>query len=98
MAYTTVDQQYAWDSWVVPVLGGESQLLLRNASGLIWTGPRQVLFSEMRQAPHMGIVATAESRIGQRDVYLPEHQHCMAHRSYLPPAGKWVLLMVMDHD
>jgi hypothetical protein len=53
------------------VLGGEPQLLLKNASGLVWTGPRQVMFSEMKKGVHMGIVAAAESRVGARDVYLP---------------------------
>jgi hypothetical protein len=71
IAYTTVSTGFKWDTWVVPKLGGEPQLWLRNASGLVWTGPRQVLFSEMRKAPHMGIVAAEESRIGERDVYLP---------------------------
>ena len=40
--------QLNWDTWMVPAQGGEPQLWLRNASGLTWTGPRQVLFSEMR--------------------------------------------------
>ena len=53
VAYTTVDPQFHWDTWVVPTLGGEPQPLLRNASGLVWTGPRQVLFSEIKMgAPH----------------------------------------------
>jgi len=46
----------------------------------------------------MGIVEAEESRIGQRNVYLPEDQYGMAHRSYLSPDGKWVLLVEMDHD
>jgi eukaryotic-like serine/threonine-protein kinase len=98
IAYTTVDGQFNWDTWVVPVLGGESQLMLRNASGLTWTGPRQVMFSEIKQVPYMGIVAAEESRIGQRNVYLPADEHAMAHRSFLSPDGKWVLLVEMDHD
>ena len=64
IAYTTVDPEFGWDTWVVPTLGGEPQRWLRNASGLIWTGPRQVLFSEIKKGPHMGIVAAEESRIG----------------------------------
>jgi hypothetical protein len=72
--------------------------MLRNASGLVWTGPRQVLFSEIKTGVHMGIVAAEESRIGARDVYLPETEPAMAHRSYLSPDGKWVLLVEMDQD
>jgi len=98
IAYTTVDPQFHWDTWVVPTLGGEPQPLLRNASGLVWTGPRQVLFSEIKMGVHMGIVAAEESRIGTRDVYVPEDEPAMAHRSYLSPDGKWVLLVEMDQD
>ena len=53
IAYTTMDSQFHWDTSVVPTLGGEPQPLLRNASGLIWTGPGQVLFSEIKMGtPH----------------------------------------------
>jgi eukaryotic-like serine/threonine-protein kinase len=98
VAYTTVDSQFHWDTWTVPTLGGEPQLLLRNASGLVWTGPRQVLFSEIKMGVHMGIVASDESRTGARDVYLPNDEPGMAHRSYLSPNGKWALLVEMDQD
>jgi DNA-binding winged helix-turn-helix (wHTH) protein/Tol biopolymer transport system component len=99
VAYTTVDPQtFAWDTWVVPTLGGEPQPLLRNASGLVWTGPRQVLFSEIKTGVHMGIVAAEENRLGARDVYVPTDEPAMAHRSYLSPDGKWVLLAEMDKD
>lgn len=85
IAYTTVDPQLDWDTWVVPTLGGEPQPWLRNASGLVWTGPRQVMFSKIRKSPHMGIVAAEESRIGERDVYVPAEEPGMAHRSYPSP-------------
>jgi eukaryotic-like serine/threonine-protein kinase len=98
VAYTTVDPQFHWDTWVVPTLGGEPQPLLRNASGLVWTGPRQVLFSEIKMGLHMGIVAAEESRIGARDIYLPKDEPAMAHHSDLSPDGKWTLLVEMDHD
>ena len=98
IAYTTVDPQFHWDTWVVPTLGGNPQPLLRNASGLIWTGPHRVLFSEIKTGLHMGIVASEENRLGERSVYLPEYEPSMAHRSYLSPNEKWVLLVEMDHD
>src|ERR1700747_365537 len=90
--------EFAGDRWVAPPLGGEPQPLLRNASGLVWTGPRHVLFSEIKTGVHMGIVAAEESRIGARQVYLPADEPDMAHRSYLSPDGKWVLLVEMDQD
>jgi eukaryotic-like serine/threonine-protein kinase len=98
IAYTTVDGEFRWDTWAVPVLGGEPQLLLRNASGLVWTGPRNVLFSEMRMGNHMAVVTAEESRVAQRDIYIPADEPAMAHRSYLSPDGKWVLLVEMDID
>jgi serine/threonine protein kinase len=98
IAYTTLNPRWGWDTWVVPVLGGEPQPLLRNASGLLWTGPRQVLFSELKMGVHMGLVTAEESRIGARDIYLPADEPAMAHRSYLSPDGKWVLVVEMDQD
>ena len=46
---------------MVPVRGGEPQLLLKNASGLVWTGPRRVMFSEMKKGVRMGIVAAGRT-------------------------------------
>src|SRR5262249_24092466 len=99
IAYTTyLAGGFAWNTWVVPVLGGEPQEWMKNASGLIWTGPRRLLFSQIKMGLHMGVVAASESRIAQRDVYLPMAEPSMAHRSYLSPDGKWVLLVEMDED
>ena len=98
IAYTTVNSDFQWDTWTVPVLGGEPQMMLKNASGLVWTGPRQLMFSEIRMGVHMAVVAAEESRIGQRDVYVPPNEPDMAHRSWLSPDGKWVLLVEMDID
>jgi Tol biopolymer transport system component len=98
IAYTVVGPRFLWDTWVVPVLGGAPQLWLKNASGLVWTGPQQVMFAEIKQSPHMGIVAADERRIGQKDVYLPTHEHAMAHFSYPSPNGGWLLVVEMDGD
>jgi serine/threonine protein kinase len=98
VAYTTVDSAFHWDTWVVPVRGGKPQLLLKNASGLEWCGRGQILFSEIKKGVHMGIVAGGEDRTGARDIYLPADDAAMAHRSYLSPDGKWVLLVQMDGD
>lgn len=99
IAYTTyMNQDFSWDTWTVPVLGGEPRLWLKNASGLTWTGSQQLLFSEIKMGLHMGIVASAENRTGARDVYLPAGEACMAHRSYLSPNGKSVLVVEMDED
>ena len=95
LAYGTVEP---WDIWVVPVLGGEPQLMLRNASGLSWTDTQHVLFSEMGAVGvHMFIVTATESRANERNVYVPSRDRGMAHRSYLSPDGKWVLTAEMDN-
>jgi Tol biopolymer transport system component len=96
IVYTSINERFEWDTWTVPVGGGEAKPWLRNASGLAWIDSRRVLFSEMRRPPHMGIVAAEESRIGQYDVYLPPHVQGMAHLSYASPDGRWVLLVEMD--
>jgi len=55
------------------------------------------LFSEIKKGIHMAIVTATESRAGARDIYVPAHERSMAHRSYLSPDGKWVLLAEMDN-
>ncbi len=92
IAYTTVDGQFHWDTWIVPTQGGEPELWLPNATSLTWTGPRQLLFSEKRSSGAIGLVTAQEGRIGQRDVYIPMHDRGMTQRSLVSPDGKWVLL------
>ncbi len=98
IAYTAVDPQFHWDTWLVPAQGGEPHQWLRNASGLTWTNPGQVLFSKIKEGAHMAIVAAGENGTGARDIYIPPTQRGMAHRSYLSPDRKWVLLAEMDRD
>ena len=97
IAYTVVDQKFGWDTWVVPVLGGEPRRMLPNASGLTWTDAGHVLFSEIKTGVHMGLVTSEESRAQARAIYWPPHERGMAHRSYLSPDGKWVLVVEMDN-
>jgi hypothetical protein len=98
IAFTTQDPKFHWDTSVVSVAGGGSQPWLRNASGLTWTGPRTVLFSEIKTGLHMGLVATDDTRGHARDVYWPTNERAMAHRSYLSPDGRWVLFVEMNKD
>ena len=89
-----------WDTWVVPVLGGEPRLFLANAEGLTWiearAGQPRLLFSEMTgRGQQMGIVTSTESRAQQRTVYMPPEESGMAHRSHLSPDGKQLLLIEM---
>lgn len=97
IAYTALAGTFSWDTWVVPVLGGRSQLWLPNASGLVWTDPQHVMFSEINSGEHMAIASSTESRIQSRTIYIPPHERGMAHRSYVSPDRKWVLLAEMDN-
>jgi hypothetical protein len=85
-----------WDTWIVSVLGGEPRLLLPNGSGLTWIDPRHMLFSEIKGRRHMVIVTSMENRAAERDVYLTPGEGSMAHRSYLSPDGKRVLVVWMN--
>jgi Tol biopolymer transport system component/tRNA A-37 threonylcarbamoyl transferase component Bud32 len=95
IAYTVPGR--IWDTWAVPVLGGEPRLWLPNASGLVWIDKSKLLFSEIKdQYLHMAIVTADESRAGSRDLYVPPHERGMAHRSYPSPDGKRMLVVEMD--
>lgn len=102
IAYAALKPGSGWDTWVVPVLGGQARFFLANASGLTWidAGPRhsRLLFSELTGRAHqMAIVTSTESRAQHRTVYMPPTEMGMAHRSYLSPDRKHVLLAEMDH-
>jgi len=57
LAFTMTEARRGqWNTWTVPVTGGEPQLLLANAAGLTWIGDRRFLFSEIKTGMHMGIV------------------------------------------
>ena len=96
VAYTNRDRVSGeWDTWVVPVLGGQPVRLLPNASGLTWIADNQVLFSEIMSGLHMGIVTATDSRAAWREIYLPPDEHGMAHHSYLSPDRRSVLVVEM---
>jgi serine/threonine protein kinase/Tol biopolymer transport system component len=89
------------DTWTAPVLGGEPSRMLVNASGLTWIhdslGGRGVLFSSIvNEGIHMGVFTSTESRSNERQIYLPADVNGMAHRSFLSPDGRSVLLVEMD--
>jgi Tol biopolymer transport system component len=72
--------------------------MLPNGSGLTWIDAQHLLFSEIKQGRHMAIVTSMENRNAERDVYLPPGEASMAHRSYVSPDGKWVLVVWMGPD
>jgi eukaryotic-like serine/threonine-protein kinase len=90
--------EHNWETWVVPVLGRQPQLLLSNATGLSWIDAHHVMFSEIKSGIHLSVVTATESRSEQRDVYVPPNEQDMAHLSYLSPDHKWVLVVEMGAD
>lgn len=98
IAYTVVDKARPAAPWVtrmIALTGGESSLLLPNASGLQFIGPHELLYSEFKSGVHLGLVTSLENRSRHRDVYLPEHERGMAHFSWLSPDRKSVLVVEM---
>jgi serine/threonine protein kinase len=95
---TTAGDAFLWDTWTVPVLGGQPKRFLPNASGLTWITDQRVLFSEIMAGTgfHMGIVTATEGRADSREVYFPPHQLGMAHFSYASPDRQSVLVVEMD--
>ena len=86
-----------WDTWEIPVLGGEPHILLPNASSLTWIeNGKRLLFSEIKEGLHMVAVTTDLDRGNSRDVYAPAAKRGMAHHSYLSPNGQWVLIVEMS--
>jgi serine/threonine protein kinase len=86
-----------WNTWTVPVLGGQPQLMMPNASTLTWIDDgKHLLFSEITEGLHMAVVSTDLARGQSRDVYVPPNARGMAHYSYLSPDGKWVLVVEMN--
>jgi sugar lactone lactonase YvrE len=89
----------SWSTWTVSIFGGEPQPLLSNASALTWirdASPPRILFSGVDAGIHMSIVTSAENRTESRTVYSPDSAGGMAHRSFLSPDRKHVLIVEMD--
>jgi Tol biopolymer transport system component len=87
----------SWDTWTVPVLGGQPSRMLPNATALTWLTDGRVLFSEIGRGTgqHMGIVTATEVRAESREIYFPEHERAMAHYSYASPDGQSILIVEM---
>jgi serine/threonine protein kinase/Tol biopolymer transport system component len=96
IAYTLLDENQAWHTWVARRDGGPPRAMMPNAAGLTWIGPRQLLFSEITRGLHMSVVTADDQRARLRDVYGPTDGNGMAHRSYLSPDHGWILLAEMN--
>ena len=95
IAYTSLEG-FNWNTYLVPVTGGEPKMLLPNATGLTWIDSGHLLFSEVRDGPHMGLVTAGLGRTNEHDLYFPVSHDGMAHRSYVSPDKQWVVTAEMD--
>ena len=95
IAYTYWPTSGVWDTWIVPMLGGQPTLFLPNASGLTWITDHRVLFSEIKTGLHMGLVTATEGRADSREIYIQPNEHAMAHYSYASPDRQSVLVVEM---
>jgi serine/threonine protein kinase len=96
IAYTDLNRP-SWDTWTVPVLGGQPTRLLLNASALTWITDHRVLFSENKSiGSHMGIVTATEGREDSRDIYMSPQKIAMAHYSYASPDRQSILVVEMN--
>jgi Tol biopolymer transport system component/predicted Ser/Thr protein kinase len=99
IAYGIVEDY--WATREVPVLGGDSHVLMPNSTSLTWIeGGKRLLFSEVQEGTglHLVVVSTDQGRGDSRDVYDPPGKRSMAHHAYLSPDGRWVLIVEMDNQ
>jgi len=85
-----------WDTWTVPVLGGEPRRWIPNTSGLSWLDADKLMFSQITSGNHMELVSSDVSRAHARTIYSPESYIGMVHRSYASPDHKWVIAVEMS--
>ncbi len=99
IAYT-VFEAAGFSTYAVSVLGGESQLLMKNAAGLTWLDQHQLLYSRIPPGSgiHLGLVTSSVTGTGLRDIYLPAHERSMAHYAYPSPDRRWALVVEMNEN
>jgi serine/threonine protein kinase len=98
IVYTVAAPPGVWDAWIVPVIGGEPRLWMKNTATLSWLPGRRIMFSEIISGLHMRVVTSTESREDLRPVYTPRHEQGMAHWSHLAPDGVHVLIVEMEES
>ena len=94
IAYTVLGDEWQWDTWVVPIVGGEPRLMMRNANALDWMSDGRLIFSEFKRGSQLAIVTSDESGADRRDVWVPA-PHQMAHHSAVSPDGQSVIIGYM---
>jgi len=94
IAYTVLEGS-GFSTYQVSALGGEPELLQKNAAGLVWLNPQRLLFSEAPSGIHLGVVTTTTTRGDKREIYSPAHERGMAHYSFPSPDQRWAIVVEM---
>lgn len=94
IAYTVMDGSF-FSTYEVSSLGGEPQLLLHNAAGLVWLDPQRLLFSEAPTGIHLSVVTSSITRGDKREIYSPAHERGMAHYTFPSPDRRWGIVVEM---
>jgi Tol biopolymer transport system component len=97
VTFTVTESNFRWATYVVSTNGGPVTQLLPNASGLTWIDGTHVLYSEIRKGAHMGLRKSAITREDVQDVYWPQTEQSMAHRSAVSPDRRWILIVEMEN-
>lgn len=97
IAYTVLENA-GFSTYEVSALGGEPQLLLQNAAGLVWLDGQRLLFSRIRpgEGIHLGVVTAGVTGAGLHEIYFPAHERGMAHDSYPSPDRRWAVVVEMN--
>lgn len=95
IAYTVLEGA-EFSTYEVSVLGGEPQLVQKNAAGLVWLDPQRVLFSEAPSGIHLSVVITSIMHSDVKEIYSPAHERGMAHYSFPSPDRRWAVVVEMN--
>src|SRR6267154_2373800 len=80
VAYTVFASD-KFNTWMVPVLGGEPRLMFPNTEGLTWIDSCHLVFSEFVSGIHMSVVTSTSTRDQLRYVYVPPRERGMVSGS-----------------
>ena len=97
IAYTVLDGS-PFSTYEVSSLGGEPNLLLKNAAGLVWLDRQHLLYSEAPSGIHLGVVTATVTGADPQKIYFPEHERGMAHYSFPSPDRRWALIVEMNGE
>jgi len=92
---STIAYSVGFQTWTVPIAGGKPQQWMPDAASLRWVDGNTLLFSKLAGSGAvrgMAVATSDASRTRESIIYTPAGPIGMAHRSYISPDRKWVLV------